>query len=119
MAEDGADPVTLQGLHADGDHALSYRVPHLPVERATRGPPVPPGFWRGVNINQNAAYLECFLDELAHAAGKDPLELRRKLMADHPDRTVTSLELPRSVAWHKSLAASVVRVMLSGPDIKD
>ena len=49
-----------------------------------RNPPVPPGFWRGVNINQNAIYLECFMDELAHAAGQDPLAFRRKLMANHP-----------------------------------
>ena len=46
-----------------------------------RNPHVPPGFWRGVNINQNAIYIECFMDELAHAAGQDPLEFRRKLMA--------------------------------------
>ena len=49
-----------------------------------RNPPVPPGFWRGVNLNQNAIYLECFMDELAHAAGMDPLAFRRKLMANHP-----------------------------------
>jgi isoquinoline 1-oxidoreductase beta subunit len=47
-----------------------------------RNPPVPPGFWRGVNINQNAVYMECFLDELAHAADADPLAFRRKLMAE-------------------------------------
>ena len=49
-----------------------------------RNPHVPPGFWRGVNLNQNAIYLECFMDELAHAAGQDPLAFRRKLMANHP-----------------------------------
>jgi isoquinoline 1-oxidoreductase beta subunit len=47
-------------------------VPNLLVEHAMRNPPVPPGFWRGVNINQNAIYLECFIDELAHAAGPGP-----------------------------------------------
>ena len=46
---------------------------------------VPPGFWRGVNINQNAIFLECFMDELAQAAGQDPLEFRRKLMSKHPE----------------------------------
>ncbi|MFN3001600.1 molybdopterin cofactor-binding domain-containing protein, partial [Escherichia coli] len=45
---------------------------------------VPPGFWRGVNINQNAIYVECFMDELAEAAGMDALEFRRKLMAKSP-----------------------------------
>lgn len=82
--KDGADMITFQGLLPDGDHAISYTIPNLLVDHAMRNPPVPPGFWRGVNINQNAIYMECFMDELAHAAGKDPLEFRRKLMADHP-----------------------------------
>jgi isoquinoline 1-oxidoreductase beta subunit len=38
------------------------------------------GFWRGVNLNQNAIYVECFMDELARAAGKDPLEFRRAML---------------------------------------
>ena len=41
-----------------------------------RGTHVPPHFWRGVNNNQNAIWLECFIDEVAKAAGKDPLEVR-------------------------------------------
>ena len=49
-----------------------------------RNPHVPPGFWRGVNINQNCIFMECFMDELAHAAGQDALEFRRKLMGKHP-----------------------------------
>ena len=49
-----------------------------------RNPPVPPGYWRGVNNNQNSFYLESFIDELAHATGRDPLEFRRAMMADHP-----------------------------------
>jgi len=49
-----------------------------------RNPHVPPGFWRGVNINQNAIFMECFMDELAQAAGQDELEFRRKLLGNHP-----------------------------------
>jgi isoquinoline 1-oxidoreductase beta subunit len=84
LAADGSDPVTFQGFQADGDHAISYTMPALLVEHAMRNPPIPPGFWRGVNINQNAIYMECFLDELAHTASRDPLEFRRALMKDHP-----------------------------------
>jgi isoquinoline 1-oxidoreductase beta subunit len=80
----GMDPVAFQCMAPDGEHAFSYTVPNLLVEHAMRNPPVPPGFWRGVNVNQNAIYVECFVDELAHAAGKDPLAFRRKLMAKHP-----------------------------------
>jgi isoquinoline 1-oxidoreductase beta subunit len=45
-----------------------------------RNPHLTPGFWRGVNVNQNAVYMECFMDELAEAAGKDPLEFRLKML---------------------------------------
>ncbi len=109
MAEDGADPVTFQGFHADGDHAISYTVPHLLVEHAMRNPPVPPGFWRGVNINQNAIYLECFLDELAHAVGKDPLEFRRKLMADHPKSLAVLNAVADKVGWGKPAGEGIHR----------
>ena len=101
MSADGADPVTFQGFHADGDHAISYSVPDLLVEHAMRNPPVPPGFWRGVNINQNAIYLECFIDELAHAAGQDPLAFRRKLMAEHPKSLAVLEAVADKVGWDK------------------
>ena len=50
-------------------HAFGYSVPNLLIDHAMRNPHVPPGFWRGVNVNQNAIYIECFMDELAHAIG--------------------------------------------------
>ena len=82
---DGVDPVAFQGLNPGGpEAAIGYSVPHLLIDHAIRNPHVPPGFWRGVNLNQNTLYLECFLDEVAHASGQDPLELRRKLMVNHP-----------------------------------
>jgi len=82
--ENGKDPAAFQGLNATGEAAIGYSVPNLLVEHAMRNPHVPPGFWRGVNVNHNAIYLECFMDELAHAAGQDPLAFRRKLMGQHP-----------------------------------
>ena len=83
--QDGKDPVVFQGLNPAGpEAAIGYTFPNLLIDHAMRNPPVPPGFWRGVNLNQNAIYLECFIDELAHAAGQDPLAFRRKLMANHP-----------------------------------
>jgi isoquinoline 1-oxidoreductase beta subunit len=109
MAEDGADPVTFQGFQADGDHAISYAVPHLLVEHGMRNPPVPPGFWRGVNINQNAIYLECFIDELAHAAGKDPLEFRRSLMADNPKGLAVLEAVADKSGWGKPAGEGIHR----------
>jgi isoquinoline 1-oxidoreductase beta subunit len=61
--------------------AIGYSFPNLLIDHAMRNPHVPPGFWRGVNLNQNTIYLECFIDEMAHATRQDPLALRRKLMA--------------------------------------
>ncbi|MES2686012.1 MAG: molybdopterin cofactor-binding domain-containing protein, partial [Pseudomonadota bacterium] len=80
----GLDPVVFQGLNAPGPEAsIGYSFPNLLIDHAMRNPSVPPGFWRGVNLNQNTIYLECFLDEIAAATQQDPLALRRKLMASH------------------------------------
>ena len=82
---DGRDPVAFQGLNPPGPEAsLGYAFPALLIDHAMRNPHVPPGFWRGVNLNQNAIYVECFIDEIAHATKQDPLALRRKLLAGSP-----------------------------------
>ena len=109
LAKNGADMLTFQGLHPEGDHAISYTVPNLLVEHAMRNPPVPPGFWRGVNINQNTIYMECFVDELAHAAGQDPLAFRRKLMAKHPKSLAVLNAVAEKAEWSKPAAKGVHR----------
>ena len=60
--------------------AYGYNVPNLLIDHAMRNPHITAGFWRGVNVNQNAVYMECFMDELAEAAGQDPLAFRMKLL---------------------------------------
>lgn len=95
----GADMFTFQGMLPEGDHAISYSVPNLLVDHAMRNPPVPPGFWRGVNINQNAIYLESFVDELAHAAGSDPLMFRQRLMTKHPKSLAVLNAVAEKAAW--------------------
>lgn len=107
--KNGMDTFTFQCLLPDGDHAFSYTVPNLLVEHAMRNPPVPPGFWRGVNVNQNTIYMECFMDELAHAAGKDPLEFRRKLMAKHPRALAVLNAVADKAGWGKPAAEGVHR----------
>jgi isoquinoline 1-oxidoreductase beta subunit len=77
----GMDPVAFQGLLPSGaEGTFSYNVPNLLIDHAMRNPHLLAGFWRGVNLNHNAIYIESFMDELAEAAGKDPLEFRLKLM---------------------------------------
>jgi isoquinoline 1-oxidoreductase subunit beta len=107
--KNGVDMFTFQGLLPEGDHAISYTVPNLLVEHAMRNPPVPPGFWRGVNVNQNAIYMESFVDELAHAAGKDPLEFRRKLMANHPKSLAVLNAVAKKAGWGKPAPEGVHR----------
>ncbi len=100
--QDGKDPVVFQGLNAGGaEGALGYAVPNLLIDHAMRNPPVPPGFWRGVNLNQNAIYLECFIDEVAHAAGRDPLELRRELLANSPKHLAVLNAVAAKAGWGK------------------
>ena len=105
----GADIFTFQGMLPEGDHEISYSVPNLLVEHAMRNPPVPPGFWRGVNINQNAIYMESFIDELAHAAGKDPLAFRQKLMAKHAKSLAVLNAVAEKAGWGKPAEKGVYR----------
>ncbi|HYE70766.1 MAG TPA: molybdopterin cofactor-binding domain-containing protein [Aquabacterium sp.] len=98
--QNGRDPVVFQGLNASGPEAsIGYSFPHLLIDHAMRNPPVPPGFWRGVNLNQNAIYLESFIDEIAAATKQDPLALRRKLMASHPKHLAVLNAVAERVRW--------------------
>src|SRR3989442_905626 len=99
--QQGRDPVVFQGLNPSGEFAIGYSVPNLLIDHAMRNTHVPPGFWRGVNINQNAIYLECFMDELAHAAGQDALEFRRKLMSKHPMHLAVLNAVADRAGWGK------------------
>ncbi len=107
--QQGKDPLVFQGLNPGGDFAIGYSVPNLLIDHAMRNTHVPPGFWRGVNINQNAIYLECFMDELAHAAGKDPLEFRRALMTKHPKHLAVLNAVADRAGWGKPAPAGVYR----------
>jgi isoquinoline 1-oxidoreductase subunit beta len=105
----GRDPLVFQGLNPSGDFALGYSVPSLLIDHAMRNTHVPPGFWRGVNINQNAIFLECFLDELAHATGQDALEFRRKLMQKHPKHLAVLNAVADRAGWGKPAPQGVYR----------
>jgi len=107
--QDGRDNATFQGLDPSGDFALGYTVPNLLIDHAMRNTHVPPGFWRGVNINQNAIFLECFMDELAQAAGQDALEFRRKLMAKHPKHLAVLNAVADRAGWGKPAPQGVYR----------
>ncbi len=79
--QNGMDPITFQGLNAGGPEGqFSYNIPNVLIDHAMRNTHLTAGFWRGVNVNPNTIYVECFIDELAKSVGQDPLEFRRKLL---------------------------------------
>ena len=108
--QNGRDPTVFQGLNPPGPEAsIGYGVPNLLIDHAMRNPHVPPGFWRGVNLNQNTIYLECFMDELAHAAGKDPLDFRRALMKNHPKHLAVLNAVAEKAGWGTKAPEGVYR----------
>ncbi|WP_046866647.1 xanthine dehydrogenase family protein molybdopterin-binding subunit [Microvirga massiliensis] len=108
--QNGRDPATFQGLNPSGTEGVfGYSIPNLLIDHAMRNPPIPPGFWRGVNNNQNALYLECFMDELAHAAGQDPLAFRRKLLVQHPKHLAVLNAVAERAGWGSPAPQGVYR----------
>jgi isoquinoline 1-oxidoreductase beta subunit len=105
----GMDPSTFQGLNPKGEAAFGYSVPNLLIDHSMRNPHIIPGFWRGVNVNHNAIYVECFMDELAHAVNQDPLEFRRKLMKNHPKNLTVLEAVADKIGWGKPAPQGIHR----------
>jgi isoquinoline 1-oxidoreductase beta subunit len=110
MVANGQDARQLQGYtDKPGDAQLGYTVPNLLIEYAMRNTHVPVGPWRGVNTNQNAVYMECFIEECARAAGADSLAFRRALMSKHPKHLAVLDAAAAKADWGKPLPAGVHR----------
>jgi isoquinoline 1-oxidoreductase beta subunit len=104
--KDGVDP---QAVAAFTDQP--YAVPSLRVEYAQCDTPVPVGFWRTVGHSQNPFARECFIDEMAYAAGKDPYEYRRSLLPeDSRERRILDITA-KAAGWDAALPAGVHRGM--------
>src|SRR5437016_9810568 len=110
LVANGQDARQLQGYSdKPGDAELGYTVPNLLIEYAMRNTHVPVGPWRGVNTNQNAVYMECFVEEVARAAGADSLEFRRALMTNHPKHLAVLNAAADRAGWGKPLPSGVHR----------
>jgi isoquinoline 1-oxidoreductase subunit beta len=106
----GKDMRQLQGYYdTPGDAQLGYDVPNLLIEYIMRNSHVPVGPWRGVNTNQNAVYMECFMEEVARTAGKDSLEFRRALMKEHPKHLAVLNAVAEKAGWGTPLPPGVHR----------
>jgi isoquinoline 1-oxidoreductase beta subunit len=99
----------IDNTSVEGAANLAYAIPNMQVAWVMENGAVPVGFWRSVGSSQNAFITECFLDEVAFAAGKDPFEFRRALLALHP-RDLGVLELAAQKAgWGTPLPAGRAR----------
>ena len=108
--KDGKDERQLQGFYEKGpDAQLGYKFPTLLTEYVMKNSHVPVGPWRGVNTNQNGIFMECFMDECAKAANKDPLQFRQVLMQSHPKHLAVLNAAAQKGNWGKPLAPGVHR----------
>lgn len=104
LLKERIDATSVEGLDN-----LPYATPSLRVEWVKYSPGVRTWFWRSVGNTQNIFFAESFIDEMAHAAGKDPVDFRRALLVKHP-RHKAVLELAAEMAgWGKPLAAGRAR----------
>ncbi len=98
VEEGEVDESTVEGLHN-----LPYAIPNLRIESHNTYLPVKPLWWRSVGSTHTAFAVEAFMDELAHKAGRDPVEMRLELLRDHPrHRGVLELAADKS-GWGQSL----------------
>jgi isoquinoline 1-oxidoreductase beta subunit len=124
----GVDFMTLWGLAdfpgSPDNNRIMYEIPNLYIEYLMSDLPIPVAPWRSVQNGPNAYVIECFVDELAHEAGKDPLEFRLQLLKNtmRPRRALETVAekagwgkpLPkgkgRGIAQHTSFGSSIAQV---------
>ena len=97
--EDGKEAAAVEVLDS---HA--YKIPNSRVGLMLKNSHVPVMYWRSVGASQNTFFLESFIDEMAHAAGKDPLQFRKDLLAHRPDYLGVLDTLAKRSDWGSPLA---------------
>ena len=102
--EDGIDRVAVEGL---GD--MPYDIGNLQVRWVNYGHGIPIWFWRSVGATHNSFVTETFIDELAHAANRDPLEFRLAMLGKHPRHTAVLKLAAEKAGWGSPLPAGRAR----------
>jgi isoquinoline 1-oxidoreductase beta subunit len=102
--EKGIDPAAVEGVEN-----MEYEIPNRYSEYVRMDLPVPVGFWRSVGSSHNGFTVESFVDELAHVAGKDPLEFRLGLLKDHPRARRVLETAAKKAGWGKPLKRGQAR----------
>jgi isoquinoline 1-oxidoreductase beta subunit len=100
----GIDRTSVEGLTT-----LPYSFPQYRIEHLIQNTSVPVWFWRSVGASQNAFAVESFIDELAYTAGKDPVELRRRLLKGHADWLHVLDTVAQKANWGRALPAGTAQ----------
>jgi isoquinoline 1-oxidoreductase beta subunit len=101
ILEDKIDPDAMDGIRQ-----YPYDLQNVKVDYVAKEPPgVPTGFWRGVSVGHNAFVQESFIDELAHAAGKDPVEFRRQHLSKDKRAKAVLERVAKEAGWGKPMPA--------------
>ncbi|MFN3791202.1 molybdopterin cofactor-binding domain-containing protein [Massilia sp.] len=106
---------------AEGEYDMQYAIANQRIAHVIVDSPVPLGYWRSVGHSHNAFFKEGFLEEVAHAAGRDGVAYRRALLRNHPralatlDAAVARAGQPAAgrahgVALHRSFGSTVAQV---------
>jgi isoquinoline 1-oxidoreductase beta subunit len=104
MVKNGVDTIGARGFSD-----APYGFPNIRMEYAMRNTHVPPGPWRAVAHTHNPFFRECFIDELAVAAGQDPYQFRRKLLEKAPKDLGILDAVAKAAAWEKPLPTGIHR----------
>jgi isoquinoline 1-oxidoreductase subunit beta len=102
---DFPQPPGVESAAVEGLVNMPYAVPNLRVDAVLKNTHVPVMFWRSVGSSQNAFAVESFIDELAHEAGQDPYQFRRKLLAGKPDFLGVLDMLAQKANWDQKMPA--------------
>ena len=97
------------GTSTEGAKNIPYEIANQRISYAMSNTPVEVGFWRSVGSSQNAYITECFFDELAKLAGRDPVEARLELMTGHPRHAGVVKLAAEKAGWGTSLPAGQAR----------
>ncbi|MBO0754043.1 MAG: xanthine dehydrogenase family protein molybdopterin-binding subunit, partial [Bradyrhizobiaceae bacterium] len=104
----GMDPVVFQGLTPNSPEGnFGYQFPNVLIDHAMRNTHLQAGFWRGVNVNHNAIYTECFVDEVADALGEDKLAFRLRFLK--PKHAAVLKAVADRVGWSQPARPGVHR----------
>jgi isoquinoline 1-oxidoreductase beta subunit len=104
FVKDGIDPSAVEGVAE-----MEYEIPNVKVEYVKVDTPVPVGFWRSVGHSHNAFTVESFVDELAHAANRDPLEFRLGLLKNHARAGRVLKTAAENAGWGRPLPPGMGR----------